>query len=164
VCCVVYCCCSAAAIPIPGLPHGPTNPFTYSVLGSAVVHLLAQTVVFGAAAVLVDVGVMQLLRRTWAGMHRPAHKHQHHHHHSSSSSPSAAHAQQAGTAGKAAWQQAGVGDNGSSGHPAASVLQLSVAGVDADVAAERSAVEDEEGCEQAMVSGSIWRAVLHVHA
>lgn len=142
---MLLCCCSAAAIPIPGLPHGPTNPFTYSVLGSAVVHLLAQTVVFGAAAVLVDVGVMQLLRRTWAGMHRPAHQHQH------SSSPSAAHAQQAGPAGKA-WQQAGGGDSGDSGRPAG-VLQLSVAGVDADVAAERTAVESEEGFEQAMVSG-----------
>lgn len=62
------------AIPIPGLPHGPTNPFTYSVLGSAVVHLLAQTLVFGAAAVLVDVGVMQILRRAWAGKYKATHK------------------------------------------------------------------------------------------
>jgi hypothetical protein len=70
-CAVVPC---AGAIPIPGLPHGPTNPFTYAVLGSAVVHLLAQTLVFGATAVLVDIGVMQILRRAWAGVHNASRK------------------------------------------------------------------------------------------
>lgn len=68
---------TTGVIPIPGLPHGPTNPFAYSVLGSAALHLAAQTLVFGAAAVLVDVGLMQLVRRLWARL-LPGSSGQHH--------------------------------------------------------------------------------------
>lgn len=128
------------ALPIPGLPHGPTNPFCYSVLGSGVVHLLAQTLVFGAAAVLIDVGVMQLLRRAWLGMHRQKHKH-----HSSSTAEGTGEAAEA-----AAWKGDGAGvgvDGGAAG------LRLSLGGdEDADVAAERRAVKAGQGDEQAMVS------------
>lgn len=61
-----FLCMSAGGLPVPGLePEGPHNPFTYSVLGTAVVHLLGQSVVFGATAVLYDVGLMQLMRSAW---------------------------------------------------------------------------------------------------
>lgn len=136
----VLTCTSTGALPIPGLPHGPTNPFCYSVLGSAVVHLMAQTLVFGAAAVLVDVGVMQLLRRTWLGMHRRSRKHH------SSSTAEAADGPAGGLAGRKDGTGAGDDHDGT-----AAGLRLSLGGDDADVAAERLAVKAGQGDEQAMV-------------
>jgi hypothetical protein len=133
---------STGALPIPGLPHGPTNPFCYSVLGSTVLHLLAQTLIFGAAAVLIDVGVMQLLRRAWLGMHRRSRKH-----HSSSAAEAAD-----GPAGGLAGRKDGTGAGGDhDGTAAAHGLRLSLGGDDADVAAERAAVKAGQGDDQAMV-------------
>lgn len=158
--CPACCCTGAGALPIPGFPHGPSTPFTYSVLGSAVVHLLAQTLVFGAAAVLVDVGVMQILRRAWAGMHRPHHHHHHHNHqhqHHGGSAvthptavPSRDRASSTTQKGVVLDGPAAVGDV-EAGPESGAGLQ-SCPGVDADVAAERAAVQAEESLEQAMVS------------
>lgn len=150
-----YCAFTAAvlsigAIPIPGLPHGPTNPFTYSVLGSAVVHLLAQTVVFGAAAVLVDIGLMQILRRAWAGMHKPVHKHHHPQHSSQRASQDS---QREALAGKA-WVQYDAVADAENGDVGLGGSRLSMSGVDADVAAERVAVEEGQSLTQAMVSNN----------
>ncbi|KAF8072728.1 Abca17 [Scenedesmus sp. PABB004] len=64
-------CCARRGLPVPGLqPEGPTDPFAWEVLGTALAHLAAQAVVFGGAAVLLDVGVGQLLRR-WRRPARP---------------------------------------------------------------------------------------------
>lgn len=129
---------ATGALPIPGFPHGPSTPFTYSVLGSAVVHLLAQTLVFGAAAVLLDVGVMQILRRAWAGMQH-AGRHKPHTHHSSSK----------GT-------HVHAGADVEAGVAPVHGIPGDAAGVDADVAAERVAVEAADSLEQAMVSCGGW--------
>jgi hypothetical protein len=62
----LMCALPAGALPVPGLqPEGPSNPFAFDVLGVAVLHLMAQALLFGAAVVLLDVGLLQLLRPAW---------------------------------------------------------------------------------------------------
>lgn len=156
--------CCSGALPIPGLPHGPTSPFTYPVLGSAVVHLLAQTLVFGAGTVLIDVGVMQLLRRAW---HRMVH-HASSTHSDSRTPPDGS--TLAVTTGKQLPAAArGVGA-AVQGHSTLSDAENGAAGVmsrgagegyagsddvdaDADVVAEQRAVAAGEDVGQAMVRG-----------
>lgn len=161
---------ATGAVPIPGLPHGPSSPFTYSVLGSAVLHLAAQTLLFGAATVLLDTGVMQLLRRAWRATHRQQqHQRQHHqhdhNHQQQHQQPPGSKAQEGLAAAPVAHKQgvhnSQVSDEEMGGAGAAGGLLLQHAGdsgsggsggsVDADVAAERCAVEAGEGVDQAMV-------------
>lgn len=63
----------AGGLPFPDLhPQSPQSPFTYDVLWSAVLHLLGQAAVFGSLAVLLDIGILQLLRSFTARWHAVA--------------------------------------------------------------------------------------------
>lgn len=173
------------ALPIPGLPHGTTSPFTYPVLGSAVLHLAAQAVVFGAATVLVDVGVMQLLRRLWrrfvpgkssdTGGGSSSSQHQPHHEPRSHSSSSGSGGGDGGSGGGGGLSsvspgrhpplqpapEAPLSDTGTRASTHAALSGVSGQGhIDSDVAAERRAVKAGQGLNQAMVRGSRQRAVV----
>lgn len=164
-------CGHAGGLPIPGpQPEGPTNPFAYSVLGVAVVHLLAQALLFGLATVLQDVGVLQLVRLAWCwardilgGEHRPGRRRV--------VSAGAAGVTQPGPHGTGLQQQQqqpdqqhllGCVGNGKSLASAEAVeagvavsrgvVSLAGVGEDADVVAERLAVQAGEGLQDAMVS------------
>jgi hypothetical protein len=45
------------------LPWQETDPFAFDILGVALLHLAGQTLVFGAAVVLLDAGLLRKLRR-----------------------------------------------------------------------------------------------------
>jgi hypothetical protein len=117
----------------------------------AVLHLLAQTLLFGAAVVLLDVGLLQLLRPAWWGLtsrmgitgKAPHSRH-------------IAAADDDTTTGKAAplLQHAEEGRCSEDGVKQDGQLAGGAAGggaEDADVAAERLAVEAGEGLDEALV-------------
>eukprot|EP00878_Enallax_costatus_P019215 GHUV01020268.1.p1 GENE.GHUV01020268.1~~GHUV01020268.1.p1 ORF type:complete len:1409 (+),score=442.81 GHUV01020268.1:441-4229(+) len=156
----------AGALPIPGLqPEGPHNPFAYSVLGTAVVHLLAQALVFGLATVLVDVGLLQLLRPVWYWCRSCLGMSQGQQHLAHLTVVSASRAAEEGQALRPTGLHQGAGTHGdvkmagAAGKLAASPAEVE-AGIsvdggllaeDDDVVAERCAVEAGEGLQEAMV-------------
>lgn len=156
-------------------PEGPHNPFAYSVLGVAVVHLLVQALLFGLAAVLLDVGLLRLLRAAslWLmDMLRPPKKLPGHRR--GVSAGAAAGPQAEPQSGAVQQQQppaqqhllhpacdgvvdgkAAVADEAGEAVITAScssVLTYTAAQEDADVAAERLAVQAGQGIQGAMVS------------
>jgi hypothetical protein len=53
--------CAASPSPL-NLPWQETDPFAFDILGIALLHLAGQTLVLGAAAVLLDAGLLQKLK------------------------------------------------------------------------------------------------------
>lgn len=156
---------AAGGLPVPGLqPRGPSNPFAFEVLGVAVLHLLGQTLLFGSAVLLLEVGLLQLLRPAWqriaGGQRRQQQQHGGRHAAAAAGGGGSSAEAAAGAAGAARGHEREPllhqAEEGRAGGAASQLDKQQLGAVDGavddDVAAERQAVEAAEDVDEALVS------------